>query len=61
MADILATDHGLPPASDLLRALNDARKAVGYGDVDMPELDPEELAVKIEEYVQAVENLFADS
>ncbi len=60
-ADILAADHGLPPASDLLRDLNDARKAAGYGDEDMPELEPEGLAVKIEEYVQAVENLFADS
>ncbi len=60
VADILATDHGLPPASDLLRDLNDARKAAAYGDVDMPELEPQGVAEKIEEYVHAVEDLFAD-
>jgi hypothetical protein len=59
-ADILETDHGLPSVSDLLRDLNDARKAVGYGDADMPELEPEGVAARIEEYVQAVEDLLGD-
>ena len=32
----------------------------GDNDVDMPELEPEGVAERIEEYVQAVEDLFAD-
>ncbi len=36
--------HGLPDVTDVLRDLNDARKAAAYGDVDRPELDAEQLA-----------------
>ena len=37
-----------------------ARKAAAYGDVDFPELDAEDLAARIEEYVEAVATLLAD-
>ncbi len=45
---------GLPDISDLLRKLNDARKAAAYGDIEQPELDAEDTAREIEEYVEAV-------
>ena len=54
-ADVLAAKHGLPAVSDLLRDLNAARKAAAYGDVERPDLDPEDVAADIEKYVQAVE------
>jgi len=37
--------------------LNDARKSEAYGDIERPELDPEDIAIEIEEYVDAVERL----
>ena len=49
--------HGLPDVADLLRDLNDARKAVAYGDVEAPDLDGEDVANEIENYVEAVEEL----
>ena len=59
-ADELAAKHGLPVISDLLRDLNDARKAAAYGDVERPDLDPEDVAAVIEKYVQAVERFLED-
>lgn len=56
-ADIASELHqkkGLPDLTGLLRDLNDARKAVAYGDIEAPELDPEYIAANIEEYVEAV-------
>lgn len=53
----LQQKKGLPDISDLLRELNDARKAAAYGDIELPELDAEDTAVKIEEYVEAVASL----
>lgn len=51
----LHAKHGLPDVEQLLRDLNDARKATAYGDVDIPDdLDPEEIAAEIENYVDAV-------
>jgi hypothetical protein len=44
----------LPDISDLLRKLNDARKAASYGDIELPKLDAEDTAAEIEEYVEAV-------
>ena len=41
----------------LLRDLNDARKATAYGDTEAPDLDAEETASRIEEYVGAVAEL----
>jgi len=51
----LAARHGLPDVSSLLVELNDARKSVAYGDISMPHLDPEDVAIEVEEYVDAVE------
>jgi hypothetical protein len=45
---------GLPDISDLLRKLNEARKAAAYGDIELPDLDAEDTAAEIEEYVKAV-------
>src|SRR6266851_9344664 len=33
----------LPDVEQLLRDLNDARKAAAYGDIDLPDLDAEEI------------------
>ncbi len=57
VAQQLAARHGLPDVSGLLVQLNDARKAEAYGDVTRPELDPEDLARRIGQYVRAVEAL----
>jgi hypothetical protein len=51
----LAARHGLPDVSSLLVRLNDARKSVAYGDITMPNLDPQDVAIEIAEYVDAVE------
>lgn len=51
----LAARHRLPDVSSLLVKLNDARKSVAYGDIAMPNLDPEDVAIEIEKYVDAVE------
>lgn len=50
----LHQDHGLPDIVDLLIDLNQARKGAAYGDVEMPELDPEDVASSIEDYIEAV-------
>ena len=57
VADDLHQKHGLPDITQLLRDLNDARKATAYGDVELPELDAEDLAADIERYVDAVSAL----
>ncbi len=46
--------YGLPDITNLLRDLNEARKAAAYGDVALPELDAEDIAADIERYVDAV-------
>ncbi|MGQ0651292.1 MAG: hypothetical protein ACT4P4_03330 [Betaproteobacteria bacterium] len=57
----LAEDlHGrlrLPDAGALLRDLNEARKAAAYDDVERPELDAEDIALQIEQYVAEVSKL----
>src|SRR5215204_4697888 len=50
----LHNNHGLPDVEQLLRDLNDARKAAAYGDIDPPALNAEKTATSIEEYVDAV-------
>ena len=49
--------HGLDDVAGLLRDLNEGRKSVAYGDVDLPDLSAEEIATKIEEYVESVSGL----
>ena len=56
----LSRSHSLPDIADFLRVLNDARKAMAYGDVEFPNLDAEDVAIKIEEYVEAVSALLGD-
>lgn len=53
-AQILHKEYGLPDIENLLLDLNSARKAMAYGDVPLPELDAEEVAIAIEEYVEKV-------
>ena len=60
MASKLSRSHSLPDIADFLWDLNNARKAVAYGDVDSPTLDAEDVAIKIEEYVEAVSALLGD-
>jgi len=55
----LHEEHELPNVSGLLVDLNLARKSWAYGDVEPPELDPEDVANDIEEYVEAVTALLA--
>jgi len=57
LAGDLHKNHGLPDVEPLLRDLNEARKARAYGDVEAPDLEAEEVAVLIEAYVEAVEEL----
>jgi hypothetical protein len=62
-ASELAEKHGLPDASALVSGLNTGRKAMAYGDEEMPEEalgDPEDLATAIEEFVEAVANMTAE-
>jgi len=53
----LHQNHALPDIEQLLRDLNDARKAAAYGDIESPDLDAEETSSRIEEYVEAVAEL----
>jgi hypothetical protein len=56
----LAAQHGLPDISQLLRDLNEARKSEAYGDVTFPTgLDAQAVAIAVEEYVDAVEQLLS--
>lgn len=51
----LAQQHALTDVSDLLSDLNEARKGTVYGDVEEPELEPEQVLQDITEYVDEVE------
>lgn len=53
----LHSAHGLPDVADLLIELNNVRKREAYGDIDAPELDAEDVASLIEEYVDVVSKL----
>lgn len=59
LADDLHTKKGLPDVRDLLRDLNNARKAAAYGDMDRPDLNAEDIASQIEGYVDAVAAVIA--
>ena len=52
--------QGLPDISGLLSDLNEARKAAAYGDTEWPDLDAEDIASDIEEYVDAVTTLLTE-
>lgn len=55
----LARDSGMTDVSDLLRDLNDARKGTAYGDVEEPEIDPEDVLEQVGDYIGEVEKLLA--
>lgn len=56
----ISVAHGLPDVSDLLIDLNGMRKHVAYGDIGAPgNLDPQDVASEVEEYVEAVKRLLA--
>jgi hypothetical protein len=57
VAERLSKEKGLSDIGDLLWTLNNARKSIAYGDVEMPELDPEDIVIQIEDYVEAIESL----
>ncbi|MGH2573035.1 MAG: hypothetical protein ACRDGU_06090 [Actinomycetota bacterium] len=51
--------HGLPDIADLLTELNSLRKSEAYGEVQPSEtLSPEDIAVAVEDYIEAVAGLF---
>lgn len=50
----LHKNNGLPDIEQLVRDLNDARKSAAYGDIPAPNLNAEDVASKIETYVDAV-------
>ncbi len=53
----LSSELGLDDVSELIRDLNEVRKREAYGDVMAPELDAEEVATTIEEYIDAVADI----
>jgi hypothetical protein len=53
----LARDHGLTDVSGLLTDLNDARKGTAYGDVEEPEIDPDDVLAEVGNYIEEVEKL----
>lgn len=59
LAKQLAKSHSLPDVSEFLWDLNAARKASAYGDVDSPELSPEDVAYEVEAYVDAVDAMLS--
>ena len=59
-ASTLHKQKGLPDVSDLLRELNNARKAAAYGDAEVPDLEAESIASQIEEYVNAIAALLSE-
>lgn len=56
-AKALCIKHGLVDVSDLILDLNTARKSEAYGDVVAPDLDAEDVANEIEEYIESVARL----
>jgi hypothetical protein len=54
VATKLHKKYGLPDIHDLITNLNQARKAKAYGDIPIPDLDAEEVACEIENYVEEV-------
>ncbi len=55
---MLAERVRLPDVSSLMKELNDIRKSEAYGDVTVEtDLDPEDVATAVEEYVDAVQTL----
>lgn len=56
-----AVAQGLPDVSELLAELNDARKAVAYGDMPLPRLDARQVAADVAAFVEAVQSLIDEA
>jgi hypothetical protein len=54
----LSQQHQLADVSDLLADLNEARKGTAYGDVDDPNISPEDVLADVGNYIGEVETLF---
>ena len=52
----LSQKHKLTDVSDLLSDLNEARKGTAYGDVDEPEIEPEDVLEQVGHYIEEVED-----
>jgi hypothetical protein len=50
----LSQKYPLTDVSRLLSDLNEARKGTAYGDVDEPEIDPEDVLTEVGEYIEEV-------
>ena len=62
LAAWLRDNHGFPDVESLMTELNTARKAAAYGEDDVPEvLDAQEVASRIEQFVDAVAKLLAEA
>lgn len=55
----LARDEGMTDVSEMLRDLNDARKGTAYGDIEEPEIEPEDVLTEVGDYIKEVENLLS--
>ncbi|HYO58243.1 HEPN domain-containing protein [Archangium sp.] len=62
LAERLHNDHELEDVSDLLPMLNAARKAHAYGDIDFDESDwdAEDVATRIENFIDEIEALIEE-
>lgn len=57
----LHQEHDLPDIADLLTELNTLRKSEDYGEVQPSRtLSPEDIAIAVEEYIEAVAALFQE-
>ncbi|MGQ0815956.1 MAG: hypothetical protein ACT4O1_16115 [Gemmatimonadota bacterium] len=54
---LYAEKHDLPDVATLMVQLNETRKASNYGDIEAPDLDADDVASEIEEFVASVEEL----
>lgn len=59
-AEQLHEQHGFDDVSELLHDLNETRKSESYGDVEAPELDPADIAARVEAYVDRVRELLGE-
>jgi len=53
----LSREQGLTDVLGLLTDLNDARKGTAYGDVEEPEIEPEDVLTEVGSYIEEVEKL----
>jgi hypothetical protein len=57
IANLLHKRYGLPNIGKLLTELHHAQKYAAYGDVNPPALNPEDVAIEIGQYIEAVSKI----